>query len=86
LQCIKITTSELQKEKVMKKAGIIILIVGLAFILFTGMTFVTRKKVVDIGKLEISAKKNHSLSWSPIIGVIMVTVGACLYLAARKNH
>jgi hypothetical protein len=70
----------------MKKAGIIILIVGLAFILFTGMTFVTRKKVVDIGKLEISAKRNHSLSWSPIIGVIMVAVGACLYLAARKNH
>jgi hypothetical protein len=68
----------------MKKTGIILLIIGLAFTLFTGLSFVTREKVVDIGTLEISAKKNHSISWSPIVGVIAIVIGAGLYLIGRK--
>ncbi len=69
----------------MKKTGIIILIIGLAFSLFTGLSFATREKVVDIGTLEITAKKNHSISWSPIAGVLAIATGAALYLLGRKN-
>lgn len=69
----------------MKKTGIIVLIIGLAFTLFTGLSFFTREKVVDIGALEISAKKKHSISWSPIVGVIAAALGGGLYLFGRKN-
>jgi hypothetical protein len=69
----------------MKKAGILVLLVGLAFTLFTGFNFVTREKVVDIGELEISADKNHSITWSPIIGVVTIAVGAGLYLLGTKR-
>jgi hypothetical protein len=69
----------------MKKTGIMLVIIGLAFTLFTGMSFFTREKVVDIGELEISAKKKHSISWSPIVGVIAVALGGGLYLLGRKN-
>jgi hypothetical protein len=61
------------------------LIIGLAFTLFTGFSFVTMEKVVDIGKLEISAKMNHSISWSPTVGVIAIAIGAGLYLPGRKH-
>jgi divalent metal cation (Fe/Co/Zn/Cd) transporter len=70
----------------MKKAGIIILIIGLAVTMVTGLSFVTRKKVIDIGKLEISANKNHSFSWSPVMGVIIMALGAGVYLAGTKKH
>jgi hypothetical protein len=69
----------------MKKTGIIVLIIGLALIFVTGLSFVTREKVVDFGELQISAKKNHSISWSPIVGVIAVAMGSALYLLGRKN-
>jgi hypothetical protein len=37
-------------------------------------------------KLEISANKNHSLSWSPVVGVVMMAIGAGFYLlGSRKN-
>jgi hypothetical protein len=71
--------------KVMKKTGIILLLTGLAFTLFTGLTYVTREKVVDIGKLEIRANKNRSISWSPIPGNITMGLGAGLYLASKKK-
>jgi hypothetical protein len=53
--------------------------------LYTGLTFVTREKVVDIGKLEINANKKHSLSWSPVVGVVMMTIGAGVYLTGTKK-
>jgi divalent metal cation (Fe/Co/Zn/Cd) transporter len=69
----------------MKKAGIIILILGLVVTIVTGLTFVTREKVVDIGKLEINANKKHSLSWSPVVGVVMLAIGAGVYLTGTKK-
>ena len=69
----------------MKKAGIIILMIGLVVTIVTGLTFVTREKVIDLGKLEINANKKHSLSWSPVVGVVMMTIGAGVYLTSTKK-
>jgi hypothetical protein len=69
----------------MKKAGIIILIIGLTLTVTTGLSFFTKEKVVDIGALEISAKKKHSISWSPIAGIIAIALGGGLYLFGRKH-
>jgi hypothetical protein len=69
----------------MKKTGIIVLIIGLVFTVITGLSFFTREKVVDIGALEISARKKHSVSWSPIVGIIAVALGGALYLFGRKH-
>ena len=69
----------------MKKAGILILIVGLAITVFTGLSFVTTEKVVDIGDLEINARRNHSLAWSPMIGVMVMAVGVGIYLLGKKR-
>jgi hypothetical protein len=70
----------------MKKIGIIILIIGLIVTMVTGFSFVTRKKVIDIGELEVSANKRHSLSWSPVMGVVMMAIGAGVYLLGTKKH
>jgi LPXTG-motif cell wall-anchored protein len=69
----------------MKKTGIIVLIIGLVFTVITGLSFFTREKVVDIGALEISARKKHSISWSPIVGIIAVALGGGLYLFRKKT-
>jgi hypothetical protein len=64
----------------MKKAGIIILVVGLAITLFTGFNFVTREKVLDVGELQISRDKKHNLSWSPLVGVVVMVIGGGILL------
>jgi len=69
----------------MKTAGIIILVVGLLITLFTGFNFVTKKKVVDIGNLEITKDENHNMAWSPLVGVaVMVLGGVVLLFGAKK--
>ncbi len=69
----------------MKKAGIIILILGVVLTIFTAFTVFTREKVVDIGSLEITANKPHHLNWSPLVGVAVMGLGGVLFLIAPKK-
>ena len=70
----------------MKKAGIIILVIGLAITLFTGFNFVTREKVLDVGELQISRDKKHNLSWSPLVGVVVMVIGGGILLFGVKKR
>jgi len=70
----------------MKNAGIIIMVIGLAITLFTGFTYFTREKIVDIGELEITANKRHTMAWSPIAGVVVMVVGAGVYMVGMKKQ
>jgi len=70
----------------MKKVGIIILAIGLVITIVTGFNFVTREKVVDIGELQISRDKHHSLAWSPIVGVVVMAIGGGVLLLGMKKQ
>lgn len=69
----------------MKKISLFIIAIGLLITLFTGFNYITREKVVDIGDLEITANKNHTVAWSPIVGVVLMVVGGGLYLVGPKG-
>jgi hypothetical protein len=69
----------------MKKVGIVIFIIGVILTIFTAFTFFTREKVVDIGKLEITANKPHHLKWSPLIGIALMGVGGSVILISRSR-
>jgi hypothetical protein len=68
----------------MKRAGIIIMVLGVVLTLFTAITFFTRKKVVDIGSLKITSSQPHHISWSPIIGIAVIAVGGVITLVSKK--
>mgnify|MGYP001549548446 CR=1 FL=1 len=69
----------------MKQTGIIIIVVGLLITAFAGFNFITKKKVVEIGKLEITKDENHIMDWSPIAGVIVMLVGGAVYIYGAKK-
>lgn len=45
----------------------------------------TREKIVDIGGIEISADKNHNVSWDSFIGVGIMVIGGVVFLTGRKK-
>jgi len=70
----------------MKKAGIVILLVGMLMTTYTGFTYFTREKVVDIGKLEITKENQHSINWQPYVGIgIMIIGGVVLVLGVNRK-
>ena len=67
----------------MKKFGIILVVIGLGLSIFTAFTFFTKEKVVEIGKVEITRDKPHHLNWSPLIGIVVMGVGAGLWFSKK---
>jgi uncharacterized membrane protein YidH (DUF202 family) len=70
----------------MRNLGIVLIVVGLILTLITGVKFFTKEKVADIGKIEISADKPHSVVWSPYLGIGIMVVGGIIFIAARKGR
>jgi hypothetical protein len=54
--------------------------------IYTSFTYFTREKVVDLGKLEITKEKQHSVNWQPYIGIgIMIIGGVVLVLGVNRK-
>ncbi len=69
----------------MKTAGIVIFLIGLTLTLFTTITYFTREKVVDLGTVEITAKKAHHLTISPFIGIAVMGIGGLIFWQSDKS-
>lgn len=66
-----------------KSIGMVLMVVGILMVIYTGFNYVTTEKLVDIGPLEINGDKNHFVQWSPYAGVALLVGG--LLLAIIKN-
>lgn len=64
----------------MKPTAIIIFIIGLLLTIFTTVQFFTKEKVADLGIVEITREKPHTLNWSPLIGIAVMALGAGMFL------
>ncbi|MDP2089550.1 MAG: hypothetical protein Q8J84_09140 [Flavobacteriaceae bacterium] len=68
-----------------KSLGIVLIIIGILMMIYTGFNFVTTEKVVDIGPIEINQEKNHPVQWSPIIGLVLIVGGIVIVARDKKN-
>lgn len=69
----------------MKTIGIIIIVIGLGLSVFSFVTVFTKEKVVDLGKLEITADKPHNLNISPLVGIAVIGLGGVLVWLSYKK-
>lgn len=69
-----------------KTIGIVIAIIGILMIIYTGFNYVTTEKVVDLGPMHMSMERNHPVQWSPIVGAILLIGGIVLVAMDRKKQ
>lgn len=67
-----------------KNIGIILIVIGIVMMIYTGFNLITTEKVVDIGPIEINKEKDHPVQWSPIIGGILLA-GGIVIIATNKD-
>ncbi|HVW97226.1 MAG TPA: hypothetical protein VHA56_14740 [Mucilaginibacter sp.] len=68
-----------------KTIGIILLVVGIAMLIWTGFSYTKKEKVVDAGPIQISADKKKTVNWPPYAGGILVIGGIVLIATAKKT-
>jgi len=64
-------------------AGIVLLCLG-AFVLLRGMSFTSRRNVLDVGDLKITADEQRSVP--PWVGGVGVVVGVALIVAGARKR
>ena len=69
----------------MKTIGIVVLALGIIMTVFTGFNIVTKKKVVDLGPVEINKEEKTPIYWSPITGGILIVAGAIVLVMDRRK-
>lgn len=72
------------KNMKIKNIGIILIVIGIVMMIYTGFNLITTEKVVDIGPIEINKEKDHPVQWSPIIGGILLA-GGIVIIATNKD-
>ena len=70
----------------MKIVGIVLLVIGLVMTVFTGFNLITKKNVVDIGKLQINKEEKTPIYWSPITGGVLAAAGVVVLVMANKKN
>jgi uncharacterized membrane protein YidH (DUF202 family) len=70
----------------MKIAGILLIIVGVAALVYGGFSYTSHKKAVDIGAIQINRTENHTLPIPPILGIVAIAGGAGLVYFGVKQR
>jgi hypothetical protein len=66
--------------------GIALIALGLIALVYQGITYTSREKVVDLGPLKITAQKENTIPLPPILGGLALAGGIVLVVvAARKS-
>jgi NADH:ubiquinone oxidoreductase subunit 5 (subunit L)/multisubunit Na+/H+ antiporter MnhA subunit len=69
----------------MKIFGWVLLVIGIIMLLFRGINFKTKEKVVDLGPVEINKTENHTINWPLYAGGVLTLAGVFLVISASKK-
>jgi len=64
--------------------GIALIILGVLSFAYQGVTYKTREKAVDLGPLQITTERTHTLPLPPILGAIALVGGFVLLARGRS--
>ena len=65
--------------------GIALIVLGAVALVYQGITYTTREKVVDVGPLKITADKENRIPLPPIIGVLALAGGVALVIVGSRQ-
>jgi len=68
----------------LKALGIILVLLGLIGVVWGGVTYTTREKVIDIGPIQATREKTHHFPLPPVAGIVLLAGGITLLVVGKK--
>jgi uncharacterized membrane protein len=65
--------------------GIILIVIGIIALAYGGFTYTKREKVIDAGPLQVSADREKTVPFSPVLGGICLVGGIVLVVVGSRQ-
>ena len=65
--------------------ALVLIVIGVIALAYGGISWTTREKAVDLGPIQVTAEKSHSIPLAPIIGGAALIAGIILFVSGRKS-
>jgi hypothetical protein len=66
-------------------AGVILIVLGVAALVYQGITYTKRDTLVNIGPIHAEADREHTIPIPPILGVVAIAGGIFLVVAGGRK-
>ena len=64
--------------------GIILILIGVVALVWGGITYTKREKVLDLGPIQATAEKQKTIPFPPILGGICLVGGIVLVIVGNR--
>ena len=65
--------------------GIVLIVIGIAGLVLGRFSYTTEEKVLDVGPIEATAEKEHSVAIPDIAGIAAILAGGFLVFVGRRR-
>jgi len=66
-----------------RTVGVILIVLGIIGLAYGGFTYTTKEKVIDVGPIEATRDKTHSVPLPPIAGAVALVGGIAILMTKR---
>jgi hypothetical protein len=67
-------------------AGVLLIVLGLAALVYQRVTYTTRETVIDSGPVHATAERHRTLPLPPVVGLAAVAGGIALLVAGARQR
>jgi hypothetical protein len=67
-------------------AGVLLIVLGVAALIYQGVTYTSRETIVDIGPIHATADRERTLPLPPVVGIAAVAGGVALLVAGARQR
>ena len=67
-------------------AGVALIVLGLAALVYQGIDYTSRETVIDIGPVRATADRQKTLPIPPVLGIVVVAGGLVLLITGVRKH
>lgn len=68
-----------------KTFGIVLIVLGVILLIWTGFTYTKKEKIIDAGPIQVSADREKSVNWPPYAGGIILVAGVIVFATSKKK-
>ena len=68
----------------MKAAATVLIVIGVAIVIWGAFGFSTREKVLDVGPIHATREEHHNVPYGPLAGALIAVGGVALLIKAKS--